>query len=119
AVLDGRHPVNGLGRDVHALTGLHLAGLELAVLLNFEEELSRLQVDGLVLHVVVLEAQRVPGVDVDDLPHVAIGLRPMQLVAPRLFHSSYLAAHGCAPFLVPGAWSLVRPWSLVCPVSTN
>ena len=45
------------------------------------------QEDRLVLEVVVLQAQGVALVDVDDLAHVAIGLRPVELVAPGLLDS--------------------------------
>ncbi len=56
---------------------------QLAVLLDLEQELARQQHDRLVLLVVVLKAERVALVDVDDLADVAVGLRPVQLVAPR------------------------------------
>ena len=59
-----------------------------------------MEVDRLVLEVVILQAERVPGVDVQNLADVALGLRPMKLVAPRLLdsrddvvHSLALAAH--------------------------
>jgi hypothetical protein len=36
---------------------------------------------------VVLEAERVTGVDVNELADVAVGLGPVQLVAPRFLDS--------------------------------
>ena len=45
------------------------------------------EVDGLVLHAVVLQAQRVTRLDVEDFSYVAFRVRPDQLVAPRLLHS--------------------------------
>ena len=64
---------------------------ELVALLDLEQQLARVQVDRLVLQVVVLQAQRVAGVDVDQLADVPIGLRPVQLVAPRLLHSRHIS----------------------------
>ena len=40
----------------------------------------------LVLAVVILQAQHVAGLDVQDLADVAIGAGPDQLVSPRLVH---------------------------------
>src|SRR5688572_11522418 len=50
-----------------------------------------MHVDGLVLLVVVLQAQGVPGLDVQNLADVLLGLGPMELVSPRLVHT----CHGC------------------------
>src|SRR5690606_1823074 len=43
--------------------------------------------DRLLLLVVVLETQGVARVDVDDLAHVAVGLRPVQLVSPGFLYT--------------------------------
>src|SRR6202040_713154 len=49
----------------------------------------------LVLDLVVLQAERVPGLDVQDLPHVAIGPGPDQLMAPGLLDADgALLGHG-------------------------
>src|SRR5579864_7495293 len=52
-----------------------------------------MQVDRLVFQVVILETQGVTGVHVDQLAHVAVGLRPVQLVPPRLVDTRDLGAH--------------------------
>ena len=44
---------------------------ELAVFLDLEQQLARLQVDRLVLEVVVLQAERVAGIHVNQLADVA------------------------------------------------
>src|SRR5262245_30933389 len=66
AVFDRGHPMNRLRCDVDALARLHLALLEpLAfALVDLEQQQPRMQVDRLVLQVVILEAERVAGVDV-------------------------------------------------------
>src|SRR5581483_74728 len=97
AVFDRRHPVHGFRRDVHALAGAHLAFDELTVLLNLEQQLAGVQVDRLVLQVVVLQAERVPFVHVNQLADVALGLRPVELVAPGLLDARYLQAHDVTP----------------------
>src|ERR1700731_3742782 len=79
--------MDGLRRDVHALARFHLARDTVVALLNLEEQAPRVKVDGLVLDVVVLQAQRVPRVDVDELPRVPVRLRPVKLVSPRLVDS--------------------------------
>ena len=70
--------------------------------LNLEEQPARVQVDRLVLQVVILEAEGVAGVDVNQLADVAIRLRPVQLVAPRLLDTRNVAStvspvHGREP----------------------
>ena len=84
--------------------------------LDLEQHPSGPEEDRLVLLVVVLQAERVAGVDVNQLADVAIGLRPVQLVAPRLVHSCHVLCHVCSflPVLArersmsPGG-SLTRP----------
>src|SRR6185436_7280747 len=70
--------------NVDALAGQHLALDERLAFLNFEQQLPRPEENRFVLHVVVLQAQRMAGLDVQYLPHIACGLRPVQLVTPRL-----------------------------------
>src|SRR6476646_10288535 len=82
--------MDGARRDVEALARRHFMLLQLAVLLNREEQLARPQEDRLVLLVVVLQAQGVALVDVDDLADVAVGLRPVDLVTPGLFDARNL-----------------------------
>ena len=91
AVLDRRHAVNGLRRDVHALAGRISRLTSFAALLNLEQQLPGVQVDRLVLQVVILEAERVAGVHVNQLAHVPIRLRPVQLVAPRLLDARHIS----------------------------
>ena len=59
--------------------------VERVSLLNLEEQLPRPEKDRLVLDVVVLQAERMAGLHVQHLAHIPLGLRPVQLVAPRLF----------------------------------
>src|SRR6267143_735629 len=51
---------------------------------ELEAHRSREEVDGLVLLAVVLPAERVPTGHVQDLPDVALGVGPDELVAPGL-----------------------------------
>src|SRR5438445_511768 len=90
AVFDRGHAVNRLRRDVDAFAGLHLALLQLAVLLNLEQQPAGVQVNRLVLHVVVLQAQRVSRVDVNQLAHIPIGLVSLEIVPPRFLNTSDL-----------------------------
>src|SRR4030095_1078823 len=78
AVFDRRHAVNRLGRDVYALAGKHFTFRQPAALVNLEQQPAGVQVDRLVLDVVVLQAERMAGVDVDQFADVAIGLGPME-----------------------------------------
>src|SRR3954471_122716 len=57
-----------------------------------EREPARQDHDRLVLHPVILERQRLAGVDVEDLADVAVGVRPDQLVAPGLLDPLAAAA---------------------------
>src|SRR6185369_1067506 len=80
----GSHPMAQVWRDVEGVAALERHALERgrssrAVL---EEDASREDVNRLVLALVVLERQGVPGLDVEDLPHVAVGLRPDELPTP-------------------------------------
>src|SRR5437016_7862708 len=63
-------------------------------LLDAEHDLAREHVDGLVLLVVVLEREHVAGLDVKDLPDVAVRAGPNQLVAPGLFDAVGEVGHG-------------------------
>src|SRR4051812_15976257 len=91
--------MNGFGRHVDALARQHLPPGQLAGDLDFEQQLPGLQEDRLVLQVVVLEAQRVPFVDVNELADVPVRFRPVELVAPRFFHARNLA-HDVTPPVV-------------------
>src|SRR5437867_1532346 len=53
-------------------------------LLDAQHDLPGQHVDRLVLPVVILQRQDVPGLDVQDLPDIAAGLCPDELVAPGL-----------------------------------
>jgi hypothetical protein len=69
------------------------------LVLQGEVEAPREDPNPLVLHVVELERQAPPGLDDEDLPDVAVGLRPDQLVAPGLVH----APRECVLVRLPGA----------------
>ena len=72
------------GRDVGGLTLGHLDDAGILVTTEVQQEGAPHDEDRLVLVVVVLEAQALPGLDVDDLPGVVIGEGPEQLISPRL-----------------------------------
>src|SRR5436309_8883648 len=93
AVFDCRHPMDGFWRDVHAFARQHLAFPQRTSLLDLEHQLARVEVNRLVLVVVVLQAQRVPGVHVNQLADVPIGLRPVKLVTPGLLDACHVTAH--------------------------
>src|SRR5262249_6916107 len=78
---------------------VHLALLQPAALVDLEQQLAGVQVDRLVLLVVVLQAEGVPFVDVNQLADVAIGLRPVELVAPRFLHARDVSAHEVTPLI--------------------
>src|SRR5262249_48196449 len=117
--------MNRLRRDVYALARLHLALLEpfAFALVDLEQHQPRMQVDRLVLQVVILEAERVAGVDVNQLAHVALGLGPVQLVAPGLLYSRDVAGHDVTPLMSvsrPRAASRTRSMSsIVASLSTR
>src|SRR5713101_1612014 len=113
AVFNRRHAVDRLWRDVDALARLHLTLLQASALVDLEEQPARVQVDRLVLHVVILQAQRVARVDVNQLADVPLGLCPMELVAPGFFHARDLA-HDVTPLMSvsrPSAASSTRSMS--------
>src|ERR1019366_3427812 len=73
------------GPDVRAHPMGEPVGLELtAVALELQIHHARDHVDRFVLLDVVLQAQAVSGVDVDELPGVTLGDRPAHLVPPGL-----------------------------------
>src|SRR6266542_3698854 len=81
--------------DVERLALRHEAFDQRVALLDPQHDLARQHVDRLVLPVVVLEGQDVPRLDVEDLPDVAVGLRPNQLMPPRLLHAIRQLTHLC------------------------
>ena len=70
--------------------GQHLALRQRAVHVDLEQHLARPEEDRLVLLIVVLQAEGVALVDVNQLADVPVRLRPVQLVAPRLLHSRHV-----------------------------
>ena len=79
--------MHGVRRDVVALTRRHTPLRHLAFLLHPENDLAGQHVDRLILLLVILQAQQVARLDMEDLANVPIRLRPNQFVAPRLIHS--------------------------------
>ena len=82
------HLMNGARRDAECLADLEL-DVDAACRRSSSHAVNQLageQVDGLVLHVVVLHGQRLARLDVQNLADVAVGVRPDGLVAPRLGH---------------------------------
>src|SRR4029079_2639592 len=60
---------------------------------------AAVQEDRLVLEVVVLQAERVALVHVNQLANVSIGLCPVKLGAPRALHPRNVAAHEVTPLV--------------------
>ena len=86
SVHDRGHPMSCARWEVNRLTGEQLEGLEFTVeASDLEEEVSRLDGDGLLLPLVVLEREGVALKDVQSLSAVlAIDNGEVNLVAPRL-----------------------------------
>src|SRR5215831_10321361 len=59
-----------------------------------------MQVDRLILEVVELQAEGVAFRDVNQLSHITIGLRPMELIAPRFLDARYIAHDDVTPPLI-------------------
>ena len=81
--LEGGHAVHRARRDVDAVTRAHLLrdpGIALAALL--EPDASAPDQDRLILDAVILEAERLSGIYVEDFSDVALGLGPAELVTP-------------------------------------
>src|SRR5262249_61607603 len=85
-VLEGQHPVDRAG--THPEGGSRGDDLRVRRLVagmsHLDLRAPRLDQPGLVLLAVKLEAERLAGLDEEDLPAVVVGDRPDQLVAPRL-----------------------------------
>src|SRR5436190_19663532 len=91
-VLDGLHPVHGAGRKVKRRPRADYLTREnpLSGRAELELDLALEHVPGLVLHLVELQAERLAGLDHEQLSRVVIGDRPDQLMAPRLVDSARL-----------------------------
>jgi hypothetical protein len=82
-----------LGDDMDGVARLHLNLFQLAIDLDLIQHSARMQVDRFFLKVVILEAQRVTGVDVENLADIACGLGPMKLVTPWFLHTRHDVLH--------------------------
>src|SRR5207244_13343572 len=69
-----------------------------ATLRNSQHDFARQDVMRFILLVVLLQRPHVSGLDMGNLPHVAVGLRPDDLVSPRLFYSIRQIAHASLSF---------------------
>src|SRR5205807_10402183 len=98
-VLHGDEAVPASGPHPRAHTRKQSVRAYLAgVVFEHEVEGATLREDRLVLLHVVLEAQRVSGVDMDQLARVSIGDRPSQLVPPGLVDATRAGIeHGVGP----------------------
>src|SRR5579864_1261522 len=84
-ILNRRQPVPGSGRDVQGVAFSQTVSRQPAVrAAELHVDLPSQQVLELVFPLVVLERKRLSPVHVQDLSDVALGDRPVQLVAPRL-----------------------------------
>src|SRR6185437_11876822 len=93
AVHHGLDLVHELGRNVDGLAGAERAGLQLGAGPGAEDQLAPEHVHRLVLAMVILQAQHVSRLDVQDLAHVALGAGPDQLVSPRFVDSVRQVGH--------------------------
>src|SRR3954465_2096844 len=87
-VLDCRQAMDGSGREVESGAGRDDLVVQQPLTRRAELELRAPfeHVPRLVLLLVELEAERLPGPDEQDLAGEGVGLRPDQLMAPRLLH---------------------------------
>src|SRR6266511_836339 len=81
---DGLELVDLFGRNVKRLAGAYALLAQRLALLDPQDDLAGEHVDRLILLVVVLQREHVPRLDMEDLPDVAVGFRPDDLVTPRL-----------------------------------
>ena len=112
AVGQGDHLVDCPRRDSERFADLELHVLELLRFLDAVDDLTRQEMDGLVLLVVVLDGKLLAGVDVQDLPDVAVRAGPDRLVPPRLWHFHDLHA-ACAGF----GHRFRRSWGVFLPLA--
>src|SRR5688572_1752200 len=74
-------------RHMDGVARFHLALHQFVPFLDLEQHTPGPQEDGLVLLVVVLQAQRMAGLDVNQLADVPVRLRPVQLVSPGFLYA--------------------------------
>src|SRR5438105_2860496 len=85
ALFERFHAVAETRRDVHAVSRLEHASVLRAVLRRaLETQPTGEHADRFVLDAVVLKAQRFALAQMQDLSDVTVGMRPDELVAPRL-----------------------------------
>src|SRR5258708_15975780 len=88
-VRDRYHAMDGVGRTVKHVARPHAQHAKLCAAAHLEIHFAALDQKCLVLLDVVLARQLLPGLDVENLADVAVGLCPHELVAPRLVHASH------------------------------
>src|SRR5467141_2475273 len=110
-------------RQVHGLPlGEHPLGAGIGVVREQEPEPSLVQVDGLVLALVVLQAQRLARADAQDFPGVARRAGEQELLAPRLRQACH--AHGLTSRTGRGSvgtssWTLRRASSSIASAESS
>src|ERR687897_2314372 len=85
--------VDELRWNVHGLTGLERPRYERLPRLSAEDELAREHVHRLVLLIVILKTQDVPGLHVEDLADVSRGPGPHELIPPRFVYPIWDVGH--------------------------
>src|SRR5687768_10097538 len=83
------HAMAGQRLDVIAVAGPQLVAHQPGVSLDHQLAFAARQVERLVLALVVLERQRLTGLDVQDLARIEVGVGEDQLIAPGLLHFAY------------------------------
>src|SRR4029077_1662669 len=84
--------------NVECLTGAHASLRHRLAPLNSQDDFARKDVNRFILLVVILQRQHLSRLDMENLPHIAVGLRPDDLVSPRLFYSIRQIGHASLSF---------------------
>ncbi len=81
--------MDGLGRHVDHVARPHFLFRQRTVTLDFEEHAARIEINRFVFQVVVLKAQCMTGLYVQDLADVSLRFRPMELIPPWLLDARH------------------------------
>ena len=91
---------------MYLLAFFHLPALGFITPADLEQETAAPQENSLVFQVVILKAERVTGVDVEELSDVTVCMRPNDLVSPGLVYSFHRQCYsGVTMVLNPSRFS--------------